>query len=241
LVTDESVVADQATSTSEVPHGQFFMPEAVLAVAIAALSLAVRVHPGPLPGDVGGALAVQHALLPHRWLTNVVEAVSTLNFPVPALVTLAVVMVIFALLRRWLDILTVAATLGISNGSHLVLSQLVHRPRPSDHGLHILAVIKGSYSFPSGHVTYAVGVFGMLLFLSSQIRRPVHPVLIWVIRALLVAVILVMPVSRVLEGEHWPSDVLGGMLFGGFWLVLMAHAYVWAREAWPVLLARDER
>lgn len=150
-------------------------------------------------------------------------------------------MVIFALLQRWLDVLTVVATLGITNGSQLVLSHLVHRPRPSDHGLHILAVVKGTYSFPSGHVTYAVAVFGMLLFLSSQIRRPVHPALIWAIRALLVAAILVMPLSRVLEGEHWPTDVIGGILFGGFWLVLMAHAHLWARKAWPVLLARDER
>jgi membrane-associated phospholipid phosphatase len=50
-----------------------------------------------------------------------------------------------------------------------------------------------------------------------------------------------MPVSRVLEGEHWPSDTLGGVLFGGFWLIAMSHLYVWARHHWPWSLAPDER
>jgi len=36
------------------------------------------------------------------------------------------------------------------------------------------------------------------------------------------------------EGEHWPSDVLAGALDGLFWLVLFAHLYLWARSRWPL-------
>jgi len=53
--------------------------------------------------------------------------------------------------------------------------------------------------------------------------------------------ILLMPVSRILEAEHWPSDVLAGALDGLFWLIIFAHLYLWARARWPGLLARDER
>jgi membrane-associated phospholipid phosphatase len=106
---------------------------------------------------------------------------------------------------------------------------------------HILSKIANFYSFPSGHVVHATAVFGLFLFLSTQIRRPIHPLVIGLIRVLLVAAIILMPISRILEGEHWPTDVLAGLLYGGFWLVIAAHVYVWARKRWPRLLARDER
>nr|MDQ2741832.1 phosphatase PAP2 family protein [Chloroflexota bacterium] len=85
--------------------------------------------------------------------------------------------------------------------------------------LRIVAALRDSYSFPSGHVTYAVAFFGLLLYLSFQVRSDVLPAVLWVVRACLALIILLMPVSRMLEGEHWPSDVAGAAFFGGFWLL----------------------
>ncbi|MGZ3636533.1 MAG: phosphatase PAP2 family protein [Ktedonobacterales bacterium] len=65
-------------------------------------------------------------------------------------------------------------------------------------------------------------------------------VLLWVVRiALLAAIILMLP-SRVLEGEHWPSDGLAGLLFGGFWLLLAIQVYYWAARRWHRLLGLGE-
>jgi membrane-associated phospholipid phosphatase len=61
------------------------------------------------------------------------------------------------------------------------------------------------------------------------------------VRLVALATLILMPISRMLEGEHWPSDVLGGLLYGGFWLAIAAHVYLWGRAHWPRLLARDER
>jgi membrane-associated phospholipid phosphatase len=71
-----------------------------------------------------------------------------------------------------------------------------------------------------------VAFFGFVLFLTWRMRRPALP--LWPVRAVLIALIVLMGPSRVLEGEHWPSDVLGGLLYGAFWLILGLHVYAWA-------------
>jgi membrane-associated phospholipid phosphatase len=231
----------QDRTPTNVSHFGFIAGEAMLLVVLLALAFIVKRHPGPLPGDVGVELEVQHALLPHSLVTGAVEAVSTLNWPVPSVITLAIVTLIFLLLKRWLDIVLVIATAAVTDETSYLFNQWIARPRPTGHGLHILSKIQHFYSFPSGHVVHATAVFGLFLFLSTQIRRPIHPALIALIRLVLVLAIILMPISRMLEGEHWPTDVLGGLLYGGFWLVIAAHVYLWARNRWPRLLARDER
>jgi membrane-associated phospholipid phosphatase len=222
-------------------HLAFVAGEVLLLVLLGALALILHAHPGPLPPDAAIERAVQLDLLHRGALTAGIEAISTVNWPLPTIITLALIVVVFLLLRRWLDVLVTPLAAAVSSGATYILSRWVHRPRPSGHGIHPLQHISNSFSFPSGHVTYAVAVFGLFLFLTFQVRRPFHPALVWMIRVVLVALIVLMPVSRVLEGEHWPSDVVGGALDGAFWLVLFAHLYLWMRAHWPRLLARDER
>lgn len=226
---------------SALPHLAFLAPAVVVLLLLGTLTWIVKHHPGPLTGDVGIEVAIQHALLPHQIVAEPIEAVSTLNWPLPSAITLAVIFAIFLLLRRWLDAIVVPLAAGASSLATYDLSRWVHRPRPSGHGVHRLQVLTHTYSFPSGHVTYAVAIFGLFLFLTYQVRRPFHPVLVWAIRLALVVLIALMPISRILEGEHWPSDVLGGAFEDFFWLILFAHIYLWTKRRWPRLLAQDER
>jgi membrane-associated phospholipid phosphatase len=242
-----SVAARRGAGTPELrggatpSHVLFAGLEIALLVLLGALALAVRSHPGPLPGDVGLEVGTQHALLHRGLLTDGLEAISTLNWPIPSVITLAIIMAMLLLLRRWLDAMVVPIAAGVESVSTYVLSTWDHRPRPWGHGVHPLQHITSTYSFPSGHVAYATAVFGLFLFLTFQVRHAFHPALVWAIRILLIALIVLMPISRIVEGEHWPSDVLAGALDGAFWLVLLAHLYLWARARWPRLLARDER
>ena len=222
-------------------HAPFIATELLLLILLGALAVVVRGHPGPLPADVGTEVDVQKALLGKGVVTGGLEALSTLNWPIPTAITMAVIVVIFLALRRWLDAIVPPIAAAVSSVATFGLSKWVHRPRPLGHGIHPLQYITSTYSFPSGHVTYAVAVFGLFLFLTSQVRRPFHPALVWLIRVVLAAVILLMPVSRIMEAEHWPSDVLAGAIEGLFWLVIFAHLYLFARFRWPFLLARDER
>src|SRR5919201_1911613 len=209
-------------------HAAFAGGELLALLAALALAGIVRRHPGPLPGDVGVALAVQHLLLPHPWLASLVDAVSAINWPVPSAIVVVGVVGLLVTLRRWWAAGVALLTSALADASSYITNEIVRRPRPSDHGLHILHVIKTYFSFPSGHVIHAVAFFGFVLFLTWQMRRPVP--LLWPVRAVLIAVIVLMGPSRVLEGEHWPSDVLGGLLYGVFWLLLGLHVYSWAKH-----------
>jgi len=211
----------------------FFLLEVLLLALVASLALVVHAHAGPLPGDVGGVRAVQDSLWGRGELTTMVEDVSTLSWPIPGAITIAVVTGLLLLLRQWLSALLIPLSVGVADGSNYLVSQLVKRPRPSGYGIHVAEQIKNYYSFPSGHVLYAVVFFGLLTFLAFRARHQAN----WlgIVIVLLLALIILMPISRLLEGEHWPSDVLASLLWGFFWLLAAIRVYRWAWVQWPAL------
>ncbi|MGI8824778.1 MAG: phosphatase PAP2 family protein [Chloroflexota bacterium] len=242
---DQAGTASPALSRQASPqpprHVLFLLLEVVSLAVVLGMATLFKTRPGPLSGDAGIETAIQEAILPHPPVANAMEAVSTGAWPVPSAITLGVVIVLFLILRRWLDALVVLGCALIADETTYFLSQYVRRPRPSGHDIRILSVIKGTYSFPSGHVVHGAAVFGLLLFLSWQIRRPLPSILVWLVRVVLIVFIVAMGPSRILEGEHWPSDVLGGLIWGLFWLAISSHVYMWVRHRFPKMLAVDER
>jgi undecaprenyl-diphosphatase len=115
-------------------------------------------------------------------------------------------------LRRWQDLGRVAL---ITIGGALLcewIKLLVSRPRPS-----ALAFIDYGSSFPSGHVTSAVTIFGAAYYCLAKcyLRR-------WWQHGLaiagVVAMVLLIGFQRVYFTHHWISDAIGGALLGGAWL-----------------------
>ena len=103
-----------------------------------------------------------------------------------------------------------------------VLKATIDRPRPDASQIQVL-IEYPNQSFPSGHVTLFVELFGFLLYLywRGHLGMPQSRI---VSSALPLAIAAVGP-SRVYLGAHWPSDVLGGYLGGALWLVLMILVY----------------
>lgn len=89
--------------------------------------------------------------------------------------------------------------------------------------VHVIGPQLARYAFPSGHTAVAFVLAGMVLLPSSaQLRSRLVP---WVGGwAILVGV------SRVAVGAHWPSDVLAGAVVG--WLCAIAGH--WVAWRWPV-------
>jgi len=104
------------------------------------------------------------------------------------------------------------AVIGASGTSYL-MKEMIERARPD--GL-IPSVIETSSSFPSGHATLAIALYGFLTFLLCK-RYPKIAALI-TIKAIFV--ILAIGFSRLYLGVHFPSDVLAGYLLGGLWLFI---------------------
>jgi len=109
-----------------------------------------------------------------------------------------------------------AVLLAVAGG--VLLSQLIKagidRPRPDlvPHGSYV-----STASFPSGHSMMAATVY---LTLAAMLAR-VQPR--WRSRSYLIGcavfIVLLVGISRVYLGVHWPTDVLAGWSVGGGWAI----------------------
>jgi undecaprenyl-diphosphatase len=125
---------------------------------------------------------------------------------------------------KWESLSTIIAAGAIPVGT--VIKLVVYRPRPSADLVHVIKQLPTS-GFPSGHVLAFTGVGGFLAFLVFSLLKPS-----WERTTLLVGfalLILLMGVSRIYEGQHWFSDVMGAYLFGSLWLALTIKIYRWGK------------
>ena len=105
-----------------------------------------------------------------------------------------------------------------------IIKLIISRQRPPADLVHILSPATG-FSYPSGHAVFFTWMSFMLaVALAPRIRPTIRPIL-WIAAAL---VIVLTCISRVWAGDHWPSDVLGGVLLGIGWSAFV----LWLPERW---------
>ena len=122
----------------------------------------------------------------------------------------ATILVVFALDRR-LGLL--ALLCPGSDALWYVLELVIARPRPDGHLVHVVRHATGG-TYPSGHAVYYLWALVMLaLAITPRLPRRLRP-LPWLAAAVTLALICA---GRIVYGEHWPSDVFGGLLLGGAW------------------------
>jgi undecaprenyl-diphosphatase len=119
--------------------------------------------------------------------------------------------------RRWRWDAVFLAMTGVLHSTNSLLKWLIDSPRPTANFVDITSKANGN-GFPSGHATGSMLIYGALAIIASRRIRPA-----WLRRgivSLCVALILVVGFARIKEGVHWPSDVLGGYLWGCAMLLL---------------------
>ena len=137
------------------------------------------------------------------------------------LLGLVAIVALFIVERRagWLMLIG-----SISSLLDNIIKLLVSRQRPTVDLVHILTPASG-FSYPSGHAVFFTWMSFMLAASLAPRIKPVYRPLLWLV-ALIVIVLTCL--ARVWAGDHWPSDVIGGVLLGAGWSAFV----LWLPEKW---------
>ena len=165
--------------------------------------------------------AIYHALQAMRTAPGDAAMVAVTELG-DTLVVVAITIVVFLWLA-WKRALRTAAywLVAIAGASSVntAIKIALHRTRPGE----LLYSGSSAFSFPSGHSTSNMVLYGFLAFLVAREIRPA-----WRLSVVLgaAALIFLIAFSRLYLGAHWFSDVLGGMTFGSAWLALLGLFYL---------------
>ena len=188
-------------------------------LALAALAgLALLVHSGAALTGVDQALSDAVIALrnpPLDWLVVLI----TLFGDAIALTLVAVAVVLTLVLRRaWWPAACSAAAFIATPFIVKAIKLAVARPRP------MADLYEGveTFSFPSGHMTNSMVIYGALAIFAAHALTGLGQRLAV---AGFILLIILMGVSRVYLGAHWPSDVIGAALLASVMLFLIAYGF----------------
>ena len=191
------------------------IPELLGILVVVALAIGVSTNAtDPFDRWVIGIVrsdALAGILSPLRWVT---ELGSTVGITTVAIVTLVLGVVI----GPWRHGIAGAVVIGLASIGNAEFKAFMARARPD-----VLepVLIERGFSFPSGHSSLSMTAYGILGVLISRSTLPARAR--QVILVLLGAVILLVGLSRVWLGVHYPTDVVAGWAAGAVIVLLYAR------------------
>jgi len=116
---------------------------------------------------------------------------------------------------RFAELAGLIISVALSVGAVYTIKHLVERARPNET---FQAYIETGFSFPSGHATMALALYGFIVWLLWRNASTVF----WRVALPTSAVIIIgiIGFSRLYLGLHWASDVLAGFALAGFFVRL---------------------
>jgi undecaprenyl-diphosphatase len=187
-------------------------------------------------GSIAEAVRAQEIFALDTWATPFLHGIASpgLDALMNALTDIGsslVIVPIFVVVVGWLvwkRRYGAALFLGVASGGSLVLQATMKlffaRPRPQLPWAQVLP----DYSFPSGHTMNAfIFYVALALILWSVSGRRMGLAAV----ALALALALAVGVSRIYLGYHYLTDVVGGLLAGIAWLLVVGAAFR-ARPTW---------
>ena len=173
-----------------------------------------------LPGDLSVIRTIQSLSMP--FLDNLMRWVALLGTNVSVVVSISVAAMVFVIWKRKKEAFVLTLIL-IPEGIVVVLKEIIGRPRPTEDLVRVLE-IAGTGSFPSGHTFHMLLMMGLLIIFSLE--RIANRWLIRGIVTIFSSLIFLTAISRLYLGAHWPSDILGSMLFAIPTLLFLHWIYI---------------
>lgn len=164
--------------------------------------------------------AVYHALQDLRTVPGDRAMLAITEFG-DTFVVIAVTAAVFLWLlwkRAWRTAAFWLTAIAGASAINTAIKVALHRTRPGE----TFYIGWSAFSFPSGHSTVNLVLYGALAFLIGRELRPA-----WRLPVALIAMsfALLIAFSRLYLGAHWFSDVLGGLAFGSTWLAILGFFY----------------
>jgi undecaprenyl-diphosphatase len=160
------------------------------------------------------------------WNTITMFGSGLANTQTAIAVTVVVVLFLRWRLDRWYESWIVVAAIAGELTVFLAVTATVHRARPP---VTELDAAPPTSSFPSGHTAAAIALYGCAAILLIRIygRGPA----IRVAAVALCCIPVIVGLSRLYRGMHYPSDILVGALGGGLWLLIVITTLLPSRRA----------
>ncbi|WP_064091283.1 phosphatase PAP2 family protein [Rossellomorea aquimaris] len=174
-----------------------------------------------------GVFAVVHAFISPK-LTTFMKSITFMGGVKWLTIFTICVVVILLFLKKHLLALFIALTISSGAGFNWLLKWIFKRERPDIEAL----IEQGGYSFPSGHSMGSFIFYGALAFI--LFRALDHKRYKWASVVFVCTLVLLIGLSRVYLGVHYPSDILAGFTAGGAWLTLciVLYTYFYKRNHW---------
>lgn len=149
------------------------------------------------------------------WLKPLFLAVTTVGDPIVT-VPIGFAIVVYGYLQSNVRLALAGACVWLTLGIGSVIKLLVGRARPMTEYTANLQF--PTLSFPSGHSSGSFIAYGLLAYLAWHLLpQPWN----YIVAAALVVLIVLIGVSRIYLGAHFPSDVVAGWLLGAAMLALI--------------------
>lgn len=192
-------------------RNRVWLTTAVLS-AIAFLAVALGVITGAVQSlDESIMFAIEDVRSP--FLNTVMRTVTWAGSYAAAIVAVVLAFLLWHV-RGWRDsALRLTVAVGGATAYNALLKLLFARPRPEV--IPAMATPE-TFSFPSGHTTIAVAIYGSLTVMLLRRDQRTVPVVLVLLTGFIA-------LSRIYLGVHYPSDVLGALFLGIGWLYIATN------------------
>ena len=119
--------------------------------------------------------------------------------------------------KNYFAYFTLIVVIGSTTSTYL-LKKVFGRPRPE---LEIVQL--ESYSFPSGHATAAIALYGVMAYVVHTLSKKSY--YRCVLLLFLLSLVALVGFSRIYLGYHYMSDVVAGYIVGGTWLLTSTYLF----------------